>query len=1140
MKKSYLNTIIRVSKYTFMILFVNALCASVLLATDMAKGQNLKDVRTDLEVENATLKKVFRLLEEGTSFEFSYATNNIPLNKKVSVKRKNENLYDILSELSQKADVEFKRVNGQIIVKQRRATDESIVMDQTLADVDIAGKVTDENGEGLPGASIVVQGTATGTTTNLDGDYKLSVPEGSTLVVSFVGYKQQAIAVGSQTTINVQMELDAEQLEEVVVLGYTTRKRGELTGSVSTVSAEQLEKTPNKDLAKSLSGRVAGLIVVDRGGLPGTTNGMDMLIRGKSTMGNNAPLILIDNIPAASFSFLAPTDIESISVLKDGAAAIYGARAANGVILVTTKRGRKGTPKINLSSQYTLAGLTARPNLMSSPQFATYHNEAAERDGTALPYSEADIAMYEAGNDPSYPNTDWYDETVNNYTPEWRHTMSVSGGSDNVSYFLSGDLLEQQGAFKSGDVNFNQKQLRSNIDVNLTNFLKVGIDVSGRFGQRNQPGVSFGHIYKHIYTNAPTEVATYPNGLHAWGGEDGANPIIMTREDGGFINTDDNNMRYRLSYDLDLSQWVEGLNIQGFAGIRDWNTKTKSWYTPWTYYSYNSSTDEYSAHRGNSQQGTQQVLRENFWQYNELMLNSTIRYDRTFGDHTLKGFVGIERFDSEQSNFYAQRQGFPSNDRPELFAGGDDGQISSGSSSESARLNYFGSVSYDYAKKYFVDFTLRSDGSGNFPEGKRFGTFPGVAVAWSIGDESFMEDAKPLFSSVKLRTSWAKMGNDRIAPFQFLTRYAYGGASNAPQPNYYHFGTNATRYLGFSSAAFPAANPNVTWETANMSNIGLNFSMFDYKLTADINYFYQKREGILIPNTGATPDFTGINLPDENLGKVDNYGWEFQLGWNDQIGDLTYNLGFNYTIAKNKIVFMDEAVDVPDQLKQEGFPLDSRVLYLTNGLFKNQEEVDAAPVKLNGTVPGEPHYIDTNEDGEISAGDRVRRHSSPIPEVQYGITGGLSYKGFDFNFLFQGQAKADMLVYFQAFNRPEFMFTERWTPENQNARYPRAFITSDYSGNQSGDIGNPEMADFYYHSASFLRLKEVELGYTFGKEKLKYGSARVFFRGMNMLTLFSDVFNDFGLDPEAGDYNDFRFSTYTGLKSFSFGVNFNF
>ena len=383
------------------------------------------------------------------------------------------------------------------------------------------------------------------------------------------------------------------------------------------------------------------------------------------------------------------------------------------------------------------------------------------------------------------------------------------------------------------------------------------------------------------------------------------------------------------------------------------------------------------------------------------------------------------------------------------------------------------------------------------------------------------------------------MGNDRIAGFQFLTKYAYGGPENAPRPNYYFFGTNGTRYQGFASAETP--NPDITWETAKMTNYGLNFTMFNYKLSADVNYFYQKREGILIQRNASIPDYVGLTLPDENLGKVDNYGWEFQLGWNDEIGEVSYNLGVNYTLAQNEIVFMDEAENVPDQLKQEGFPMDSRVLYLTNGLFRDQEQVDAAAVKLAGTVEGEPYYIDTNEDGVISAGDRVRRHTSPIPQVQYGFLGGLSYRGFDFNFLFQGQAKADMLIAFEGINRPEFYFTERWTPENRDARYPRAYTTvTNYSGNQSSDIGNPEMADLFYHDASFLRLKEVELGYTFSKDRIKVGSARVFLRGMNLLTLFSDVFNDYGLDPEAGDYLDFRFSQYSGLKSYSMGVNLTF
>ncbi|RME02299.1 MAG: TonB-dependent receptor, partial [Bacteroidetes bacterium] len=376
----------------------------------------------------------------------------------------------------------------------------------------------------------------------------------------------------------------------------------------------------------------------------------------------------------------------------------------------------------------------------------------------------------------------------------------------------------------------------------------------------------------------------------------------------------------------------------------------------------------------------------------------------------------------------------------------------------------------------------------------------------------------------------------------YLTRYNYGSDPSRPvettQPNYYIFGTPGVRYNGYASANVP--NPDITWETADMKNIGLNFAMFNYKLTADINYFYQKREDILITRNASIPDAAGITLPQENLGKVDNFGWEFQLGWQDNIGEVNYSLGANLTNARNKIVYMDEAADVPEALKQEGFPMDSYIVYPTAGIFRDQAQVDATAVKKPGTVEGEPIYLDTNGDGVIDAGDRIRVYASNVPEIQYGISGGLSYKGFDFNFLFQGQAKAKMLVFFdQAGAKPEFVFTQRWTPENRDAKYPRAFAQGDpYSGIQSAvDLG--EAADIYLKDASFLRLKEVELGYTLTNEKIRFGSLRLFARGLNLLTMFSEVY-DLGLDPEAAGYNNFRYSTYPSLKSYSFGLNLNF
>ncbi|RPD93360.1 TonB-dependent receptor [Aureibaculum marinum] len=1002
--------------------------------------------------------------------------------------------------------------------------------------IQISGVVSDADGP-LPGATVMVKGTTKGTTTDFDGNYSLEVDsEEAVLIFSFVGYKTQEIVVGNQTTLNVTLISDS-QLDEVVVIGYTTRKKGDVTGSVSTVKSESLGKTGTQDLAKSLSGKVSGLIISDRGGLPGSTGDLTLLIRGKSTLGNNSPLILIDGIQAGNFSQLAPQDIESLTVLKDGAAAIYGARAANGVILITTKRGKTGKPKISFSSSYNLSSFSASPSLMNSEQFAIYNNEIAERKNESLPYSQADIDKYAAGNDPNYPNTNWADLTFADYSPETRTSLSVSGGSEYVKYFVSGDMIRQTGMYDSGDLKFKQNQVRSNIDVKISDAIKLGVDLSGRFGKNLQPGVDDAYIYKHIYTNLPTEVGVYDNGLPGWGGENGANPYVMSSDETGFIKRIDNDLRGKVSLDIELDKLTEGLVLKTFGGYRRMNNDQKSWYTPWSVYSYQESTDEYIEQPGFSQRGNERILRESFWKYDELMLNATLHYNRTFGDHTVGGFVGYEQMTSESRTFWVEKRGFPDADHSELFAGNSDGQQSDGNGQEWGRVNYFGSLSYDFKKKYYVDFTLRHDGSSTFGPNNRFGTFPGVQVAWSIDKESFMDNVEWL-STLKLRSSWAKMGNDRINGFQYLTRYNYAGALGA-QPNYYVFGGQP--YNGFSSIGVPAANPNVTWESADMKNLGLNFALFDNRLVGDFNYFYQKREDILITRNASIPDFTGLTLPQENLGKVDNYGWELELGWNDEINEnLSYNLGFNYTKAKNEVKYLDEAVDVPEALKREGHPMDSYITYPTNGLFKNQEEIDAAPAILAGTVPGEPYYIDTNDDGKITAADRVRSYSSNVPEVQYGIYGGVKFKNWDFSFLFQGQAKAKMLVFFEGQGAlPDFMFDQRWTPENTDARYPRAFDVGDsYSSSLNGP-DNFQGADLWLRDASYLRLKEVELAYTIPKNVIKFSDVKLYFRGYNLLTMFSEVY-DLGLDPEAAGYNGFRLSTYPSLKTYSFGINLNF
>ncbi|MBJ7881537.1 TonB-dependent receptor [Gelidibacter salicanalis] len=1007
----------------------------------------------------------------------------------------------------------------------------------------ISGIVSDANGP-IPGVNVQIKGTSVGAVTDFDGNYTIDVNvENAVLVFSYVGYTTKEIEILNKSSIDVILEEDTALLDEIVVVGYTTRKRGELTGSVSTINSAEIQNTSNKDVAKSLAGKVSGLIVSDRGGYPGSNDDISLLIRGKSTLGNNAPLILIDGIAAGqgSFSQLSPQDIASISILKDGAAAIYGTRAANGVILVTTMRGKLGKPKINVSTSYSLASFSSTPSLMSSSQYAIYNNEIADRKGEPLPYTEEDINNFASNNDPlNFPNTDWSDLTFAKSAPETRTSLSISGGSENVKYFVSGDVTDREGMYASGDLGFNQNQIRSNLDIDITKNFKIGVDLSGRFGKTTEPGVDAGYIYKHIYTNEPTLVGVYPNGLPSGVGlENGANPYVMSSNESGFVKRTDNDLRSRFSYDWDLSNLVDGLSLNGYAGVRRMNNDEKSWYTPWTVYAFDTASNDYLASTGFSQRGNERILNESFWKFDETLLNSTLRYSTTFAEnHSLSGFIGYEQQTSKSRNFWAERKGFPTDNHSELFAGSDEGQQSSGSSSEAATVSYFGSLSYDFLKKYFVDFTIRRDGSSNFGPNNRFGTFPGVALAWAIDKESYMKNIEWL-SALKLRASYAEMGNDRIAPFQYLTRYNYGGPVNAARPNYYVFGLAGTSYNGYTSANVP--NPDVTWETAFMQNIGLNFTVLNYRLSGDINYFYQKREGILVTRAEAIPDAAGLTLPAENIGKVNNFGLEIEMVWKDKIGNVDYNLGFNYTQAKNEVKYLAEAADTPEGLKREGKPLDSYVVYPTDGIFKDQAQVDATAVKLPGTVPGEPYYLDTNNDGVINSKDRIRKFTSNVPEIQYGIFGGINYDNFNFNFLFQGQAKAEMLVFFdQQGAKPDYVFNDRWTPTNRNAEYPRAFGISDsYSGNQSGNVDNFEGADFWLRDASFLRLKEIELGYTFNKDDIKIGDLKVFVRGFNLLTMFSDVYK-LGLDPEATGYNNFRNATYPSLKTYTFGVNFSF
>lgn len=1006
----------------------------------------------------------------------------------------------------------------------------------------VTGIVSDDSGT-IPGVSVQVKGTTNGTSTDFDGKYSINVSDqNAVLVFSSIGYKTLEVPVNGKSSIDVILQTEVSNLDEVVVVGYTSKKRGETTGSISTLKAEEIENTANREVAKSLSGRVTGLIVSDRGGYPGSNNDVTLLIRGQSTLNNNAPLILIDGVQAGigTFNQLAPQDIDNLSILKDGAAAVYGNRAANGVIIVTTKRGKAGKPKINVSTSYSVSSFSAKPRLMSSGQFATYENEVATRIGNPLPYSQSDIDKYNSGSDPvNFPNTNWFESTFADSAPEFRNSISISGGTDKAKYFVSLDNLQREGLFKSGDLSFKQNQVRSNVDVNITDDVKLSFDLSGRFSDSKAPGVPESFIYKHIYTNFPTDLDVYPNGLPARGGEDGANPIIMSSRQAGFNDESVNDLRGRLALDWKLDKITDGLSFNAYAGLRRTLTNSKDFYNPWTYYVLNQNTNEYEANSGQSQQGAVNILRDTSFKFDESLLNASLRYNNTYNDvHSFNAMVAVEQIVTQTNTFWAQANDLPSEALPYLFSGDPETALNNGVASELSVLSHFATLSYDYDKKYFLDLMIRRDGSSRFGDGKQFGTFYSVGGNWAIGKEKFLENVSWL-NALTIKGSYSVMGNDRITPFQWLSQFAYGntGGNNNQRPNLYVFGESGAVFNGYRTGVAP--NPDVTWETAEMSNIAVNFAMFDNRLSGEVNFYQQKRTDILVDNSEAIPNFAGVRLPDENLGKVDSKGVEITLGWADKIGEVSYNLGFNLTKAQNEVKFLPQPENVPERQDITGFRIGSYVVAPTNGIFQDQNQVDNATAKLNNTVEGEPFYTDTNGDGVIDNQDWIRIDANNVPEIQYGITGGVNYKNFNLNFLLQGQAKSKVLVFFdQIGSKPEHVFTDRWTPDNRGARYPRAFgLNDEYSGPQDNE--NSVYADLWYHDASFLRLKEVELGYTLKKDVTTFADIKFFARGFNLLTMFSDV-QKLGLDPEATGYNNFRNATYPSLKMYTFGLNFTF
>lgn len=1022
---------------------------------------------------------------------------------------------------------------------------------EAAPDKNITGKVTDEKGAPLVGVSVLLKGSKKGVATDLNGAFSISVPDnGAVLVISYVGYITKEVAIGSQNDIAITLVVGSEQLTDVVVVGYGTQRKVTVTGAVSAVKGENLVKSPAVDLSNSLSGRLPGLVVIQQSGEPGY-DGATINIRGTNTLGNSSPLVVIDGIPDrdGGLGRLNPRDIESISVLKDASAAIYGARAANGAILVTTKKGNTGKPKITYDFNQGYSQPARVPEMSNAFEYASIMNEipiyksipvnewgaawtAIQQTGsydsptpdvTTLNanYSPDAVAKYKDGSDPwGYPNTDWFDDAFKDWSPQSRHNLQLSGGSENFRYFTSLGYVNQDAYYNNSATRYQQYNFRSNLSAKVTNYISTNIGILARREVRRFPTESAGAIFRMLMRGRPTEPEVWPNGLPGPDIENGQNPYVITTNATGYNDNPKDYVQANGSVDI-TNPWIQGLKVTLSAAVDKNNETSKTWQTPWMLYYWDRITYEddgvtpklVGAIRSNF---TDPRLTQRYGMVLNTNLTGMISYDRKIGTvHNINIMAGVTKETFKGEGFLAYRRNYISPAIDQLFAGGAT-QTVDGSAYERARLGYYGRAQYNYKEKYLAEFIWRYDGSYIFPEDKRFGFFPGLLLGWNVTNEDFF-DVK-FINYLKLRASYGQMGNDQVYYNGALQEYAYLST--------YSFGSypinNAVSTTLLESIL---ANPDFTWERANNYNVGLDATLFGNKIDVTLEYFYNKRDKILIQKTGSTPGSAGIYLPPVNGGRVDNKGFEFNVGYNGKAGkDLTFRAGINGGYAKNKVIYMDEIPGAPDYQRMEGKPIGAYLVYKSAGVFRDQEDISKNTIDYSGVtsqlIPGDMKFEDVNGDGAITADDQVRLDQNNTPTFNFGATIDIRYKGFDLSILFQGATGAAIRIQTESGdigNYLKYFYDNRWTIDNPSSEHPRLASRGDtyYTG------GNYGFNTYYLFSKNYVRLKNIELGYNLPKsvlDKIKASNLRFFVNGLNVFTISKNKIFDPEATVESGVY----------------------
>ena len=1071
--------------------------------------------------KNIPLEKVFKSLRKQTGYSFFYKVDLLQKAKPVSLNLNGVTLEEALSKCFEGQSFTYEILNKTVIIKPKAVSKIDKIQENRAAQLaEITGKVTSEAGEPLIGVTVVLKGTTMGSSTDVSGNYSLNVPDNEgTLVFSYIGFETKEVAIGNATTLNVTLSPDAKALEEVVVVGYGEQKKETLTGSVVQVTGDDIVASPTANVTTALAGRLPGLVVNQRSGEPGRDDPA-ILIRGTGTLGNNAPLIIIDGVERSQMGRLNPEDIESYSVIKDASAAIYGARAANGVIIITTKRGALGKPEFNLSLNQAFNKPTRVMEVLDGPMFAQVYNEGAwyraGRPANWTPvYSEADIKKHADGSDPIlYPNTNWVDEVLKSYSLQSRMNLSLNGGTESIRYFLSFGTMHQDGNFRYSPTSYKQNNFRAKIDVNVTKDLNLGVNISGMLNKGSYPSTNTSTNFINILNANPLLVARYPNGLIA-PGRLGENPLLQDKV--GTITTEEVPIfsTFTAAYTV---PFVEGLKVSGTYNYDMTNRFEKTFRTPYFFHEYNVNTQEYDQKQATVISTPELTDRTD--RLTTSLYNLKVNYDRTFDKHTVGLLIGTEQQKNTAQWVSAYRRNFISTAIDQINVGSNapEDKNNGGSASFSGYNNYFGRLNYNYSEKYLVEFVFRYDGSQIFPEEKRYGFFPAFSAGWRLSEENFIKDNLTFVDQLKLRLSHGKIGNDKVGQFQYLQTFSFGD-------NYVFGGRDVP---GIFPNTMP--NPNITWEESKKTDFGFESSLWRGLLGIDLTFFQENRSNILAARNLSISNIYGFSgLPDQNIGKVRNHGYEIVLSHRNSIGDFDYNISANTSFARSKVEFLDEVPPAEPYQALTGRRVGSPLYYKADGIFNTQEELDSYP-RLPNAQLGDIKVVDVNGDGLINAKDQVRFDYTATPEYVFGMTLGAGYKNFDLNVLFQGQTNVYNLdTGFRGLGGSNFSNAavarakDRWTVDNPNGTMPRA------------DDITPSNNTFWVYDASFVRLKSLELGYTLPKNlisKVRLGDVRLYVSGFNLLTFAK---NDWA-DPEISS----GAVIYPQLKVLNLGANIKF